>query len=108
MKNSVNFNPNEVDSESQKKKILDYLKEGETITSLEALDLFHCFRLASRMTDLKNMGVSFDSTFVTTPSAKRVKAYFIPELFAEKHHLEIDDDFETSVKIYAEAKIANN
>ncbi len=101
-----NDNPNLESSESQKQKIRKYLEEGETITSLEALKLFQCFRLASRMTDLKKDEVPFDSVRIQTPSQKWVKAYFIPEAFAEKHHLELDDDLPAYAGIYATDKIS--
>jgi len=39
---------------SQNEMILDYLQRGNSLTSLEALNLFGCFRLASRINDLKN------------------------------------------------------
>jgi hypothetical protein len=107
MRTNDNDNPNEVSSESQREKIHKYLLEGETITSLEALKLFQCFRLASRMTDLKKREVPFDSVFINTPtSKKRVKAYFIPEAFAKKHGLEIDDKLATHVSLYATEKIS--
>lgn len=35
--------------------ILDYLLKGNTITPLEALDLFKCFRLGARMWELKHL-----------------------------------------------------
>jgi len=38
---------------SQNDRILGYLQEGNTITPLEALDLFGCFRLSARIHDLK-------------------------------------------------------
>lgn len=38
---------------TQEKQILDHLKSGHSITPLEALDLYGCFRLASRISDLK-------------------------------------------------------
>lgn len=101
-----NDNPNEVSSDSQRKKIHQYLLAGETITSLEALSLFKCFRLASRMTDLKKDGVPFESLFITTPSDKRVKAYYIPDAFAKKHGLELDEDLRTYAGMYATEKIS--
>ena len=108
MKKNVvpNENPNEASSESQKKKILQYLQDGETITSLEALELFRCFRLASRMTDLKYDDVKFDSVFINTPTQKKVKAYFIPEAFAGKRHLALDDTLATHARIHAEYKLS--
>ena len=43
-------------SESQNKQILDYLEIGNKITSLEALNNFGCFRLSSRIFDLRQKG----------------------------------------------------
>ena len=43
-------------SESQNKQILEYLKIGNKITSLEALNTFGCFRLSSRIFDLRQKG----------------------------------------------------
>ena len=106
MRTNDNDNPNELSSESQKEKIRKYLEEGETITSLEALKMFQCFRLASRMTDLKKDEVPFDSVRVQTPTRKYVKAYFIPEAFAKKHGLEMDEDLPAYVGIHATEKIS--
>lgn len=106
MRTNDNDNPNELSSESQKAKIRKYLEEGETITSLEALKLFQCFRLASRMTDLKKDEVPFESVRIQTPTQKWVKAYFIPEAFAKKHGLELDDELATWVGIHAVDKIS--
>ena len=41
---------------SQNEMILKHLKSGKSITGLEALRLFGCFRLASRVCDLKGKG----------------------------------------------------
>ena len=46
-------NPNIQESESLCKRILAYLLNGSRITSLEALRLFGCMRLASRISDLR-------------------------------------------------------
>lgn len=43
-------------SETQNKQILDYLKKGHTITPLEALYKFKCFRLSARIFNLKEQG----------------------------------------------------
>lgn len=42
--------------ESQKQRILSHLQSGCSITALEALDLFGCFRLAARIGELRKMG----------------------------------------------------
>ena len=41
---------------TQNEAILDYLKRGFTLTPIEALEKFHCFRLAARIADLKKQG----------------------------------------------------
>lgn len=41
---------------SQAQDILDYLWTGNTLTPLEALDKFKCFRLASRIHELRRAG----------------------------------------------------
>ncbi len=38
---------------SQNEKILEHLKNGNTITPLEALERFGCMRLGSRINDLR-------------------------------------------------------
>lgn len=37
----------------QKAKILNYLKSGNTLTAIQALEKFGCFRLAARIDELK-------------------------------------------------------
>lgn len=46
---------------SQRFKILNYLKEGNTLTALEALHLFRCNRLAARILELKKAGYEIKS-----------------------------------------------
>ena len=61
-----NINQNFETSQSQAKRILDYLLEGNTITPIEALDKFNCFRLGARIKDIeKKIGYP--------PERKRVK-----------------------------------
>ena len=45
---------------TQKEMILEALKEGRALTSLEALKEFGCFRLTSRIWDLKQDGHEID------------------------------------------------
>ena len=101
-----NDNPNEMSSASQKKMIQQYLEEGETITQLEALKLFRCFRLASRMNDLKKENVPFASVMVKTKTDKSVKAYYLPEAFALRHNRENDDELAGFVKTHTELKLS--
>lgn len=72
-----NINENEASCESQKKRILAYMKAGHRITPIEALEKFRSFRLGARIADIKDMGYEVKSEFVTTPSGKRVKAYWL-------------------------------
>lgn len=73
-----NINPNEESSQSQCKMIAKWLMQGKTITSMEALNLFGCARLASRINDLKNRGMNIDKEMIVTPNTnKRVARYFL-------------------------------
>ena len=42
--------------QSQAKQILNHLQTGKTLSSLQALKLFSCMRLASRINDLRKVG----------------------------------------------------
>ena len=63
-------------TESQNKRILEHLSLGRTITSLEALSLFQCFRLASRINDLKNKGYNVKSEMVQVGNNKKKVAKY--------------------------------
>ena len=41
---------------TQNEGILNYLKTGRTLSPIEALNLFGCFRLAARCADLREAG----------------------------------------------------
>ena len=41
---------------TQNQIILSYLQKGKSLTAMDALKLFGCFRLAARVSDLKEMG----------------------------------------------------
>lgn len=77
----MNTNENLQSSESQNNRIAEWLKAGNTITATEALELFGCFRLASRITDLRQkFGLNIISGRIITPSGKRVAQYKLAEL----------------------------
>lgn len=42
--------------ESQARRILEYLQEGKSITPIDALRMFNCFRLSARIADLRGEG----------------------------------------------------
>jgi hypothetical protein len=58
---------------SQTTNILKHLKKGKTLTAIQALNLFGCFRLASRINDLKRMGFSITSTMVSKGNKRFAK-----------------------------------
>ena len=60
----------------QTEAIKAYLDEGNTITAIEALNKFGCFRLASRIHDLKTEGYVVDKIMVTGENNKRYAQYF--------------------------------
>lgn len=45
-----------MDNVTQNDKILSYLEEGNSISPMDALNHFGCFRLASRIHDLRSDG----------------------------------------------------
>jgi len=76
----MNNNDNLESCASQNKKIAEWLKQGNSITAMEALNMFNCFRLASRITDLKQkFGLRIVTDRVMTPSGKRVAQYKLAE-----------------------------
>ncbi len=50
--------------ETQNKQILELLKSGKSITSIDALNLFGCFRLGARIHDIKREGYLIQTTIV--------------------------------------------
>lgn len=73
----TNINENKRTSSSQTNLILEWMLAGHTITPLEALEKFKCFRLGARIADIKARGYLVYSEFVTTPSEKKVKQYHL-------------------------------
>jgi len=63
---------------SQNNRILKYLKRGYSITPLYALKRFGCFRLASRISDLKKDGVKIRREMVNDKyTGKHYAKYFL-------------------------------
>ena len=73
----MNINENTKTSRSQTDLILEWMLAGHTITPLEALEKFKCFRLGARIADIKARGYLVYSEFVSTPSEKKVKQYHL-------------------------------
>lgn len=60
----------------QTEAIKQYLDAGNSITAIEALNKFGCFRLASRIHDLKTEGYVVDKIMITGENNKRYAQYF--------------------------------
>ena len=67
------------ESETQAGQILRYLKNGGTLTPLEALQLFGCFSLSQRCGELKRAGWPIYSSMVKVGEGKRVAKYWMAE-----------------------------
>lgn len=71
----MNINPNMQSSASQCARIKEYLEAGNKLTSLEALKLFGCMRLPSRIHDLNKMGMNIKKEMIVVSTGKRVAQY---------------------------------
>lgn len=60
---------------NQNEMILEHLKAGNSITPLEALDLFGCFRLSARIKDLRDSGYEIDTEYPLHVDRKRYAIY---------------------------------
>lgn len=63
---------------TQNQSILGYLREGHSITPMEALELFQCWALSSRISEIQKLltGLEFiNSELVKLPNGKKVACY---------------------------------
>lgn len=60
---------------TQSQRVLDYIEEFGSITQLEALRDLGVMRLASRISDLRRMGVPIESTVETVMNRFDEKTY---------------------------------
>jgi len=61
---------------TQKQQIEAYLTKGKSITPMDALTKFGCFRLAARIADLRNDGLNI-ATKIITKKGKNYASYSI-------------------------------
>ena len=71
----MNNNDNKKQAMTQCNMIAEYLENGYSITSLEALQMFGCMRLASRICDLRDRGYKIDTCKIKTETGKWVTEY---------------------------------
>ena len=50
---------------TQNQQILNYLKTGKSLSPIDALNKFGCFRLSGRIYDLKKEGHDIETAIVT-------------------------------------------
>lgn len=67
-----------ITTQAQKKRIFEYLLQGHSITPLEALQKFGCFRLGARIYELKQEGIAIKSQLVEC-NGKRVAMYSLSD-----------------------------
>lgn len=72
---------------SQNKQILNHLESGKTITPIDALNLFGCFRLGARIHDLKSEGYDIKAE-IKVVNGKRFAEYIL-----DRDTTQIDDNF---------------
>ena len=63
--------------DSQNALIKGWLLNGHSLTQLEALNQFGCFRLAARISDNRDQGFHIVTDMVTLENGKRVARYFV-------------------------------
>ena len=66
---------------SQCKDIKAHLQAGYSLTALEALQRFQCFRLAARIADLKKEGMHIDAVMVADEDTGKVYARYSTPTF---------------------------
>lgn len=59
---------------NQSDEILNYLRSGHSLTAVEALERFRCFRLAARINDLRKRGIAIE-TSESIKNGKRFAVY---------------------------------
>jgi hypothetical protein len=64
-------------TDSQNALIKGWLLNGHSLTQLEALNQFGCFRLAARIADIRDEGFHILTDMVTLENGKRVARYFV-------------------------------
>jgi len=64
---------------SQNEQILIDLLKGKKINPLMALSKYNCFRLASRINDLRSDGYSIETRMMNNSDGKRFAEYYLEE-----------------------------
>lgn len=62
---------------SQTSRILGHLARHDSITPVEALNLYGCFRLAARISDLRSAGHDIHTLYVKNAKGERYARYVL-------------------------------
>lgn len=62
--------------------ISNYLKSGNSLTALEALNMFGCMNLKGRIWDIKQF-MPVEKKMIMLESGKRVARYYVPKIIKE-------------------------
>ena len=65
-------------SESYKKQIMKHLRNGETLDGIKALNLFGCWCLPQRISELRKAGEPIAGRWATSETGKRYMVYYLP------------------------------
>ena len=65
---------------SQSAKVLYHLQNYGSLTAIEALELFACFRLAARINDLKAEGHNIQTEMKKQKNGKKIAVYSLPKI----------------------------
>ena len=64
---------NQMETESQNKRIRKHLESGRSLTPLDALYQYGCFRLGARIHNLKSQGLAIETEMVEILSEGKKK-----------------------------------
>lgn len=82
-------------SPTQADQILLHLQSGQTITPIEALDLFRCFRLSARIHDLIQAGHNIVNEWETDGTKKWAKYRWLPPVRVTPVQMQMFDEHAT-------------
>lgn len=63
------------DTKSQCAQILKHLQDGKTLTAIESLSMFGCFRLPARIDNLRQEGYKIETEMIRLENGKRIGRY---------------------------------
>ena len=67
-------------TKSQTASILYHLENYGSLTAIEALELFACFRLAARVADLREAGYDIQTEMKKMKNGKKIAVYSLPKI----------------------------